>query len=261
MPEPVLIAVPAFHAGRTLERMFERIPRDLPGSELRYAVVDDGSTDDTFEAAERVRSKLPSLTLLRHPQNRGYGGAVKTLLYHALETDAAMTVILHADGQYSPERLPELLAPLAAGTADLVQGSRMLGGGALAGGMPLYKYAANRLLTAIENRAFGMRMAEFHSGYMLYARVVLASVPFRRLSDSFDFDLEMLVCARILGLRIAEVAIPTIYADEVSHLKPIAYGWDVLRIVRRFRRGVYAAMLKDPDVSSGHASAAIGAGR
>jgi hypothetical protein len=170
-------------------------------------------------------------------------------------------VILHADGQYSPERLPELLAPLMAGKADLVQGSRMLGGGALKGGMPLYKYVANRILTAVENRAFGMRMAEFHSGYMLYSRIALESIPFRRLSDSFDFDLEMLVCARILGLRIAEVAIPTIYADEVSHLKPIAYGLDVLRIVRRFRRGEYESLLKDPGADHGRAAAAIEAGR
>lgn len=231
--------------------MFERIPREIAGGAARFAVVDDGSTDDTLEAAERVRSRLPSLDLLRHPRNRGYGGAVKTLLSHALATNAGVTVILHADGQYSPERLPELLAPLVAGRADIVQGSRMLGGGAIAGGMPLYKYAANRVLTAIENRAFGMRLAEFHSGYMLYARAALEAIPFTGLSESFDFDLEMLVCARILGLKIAEVAIPTIYADEVSHLKPVAYGLDVLRVVRRFRRGEYAALLKEPAAEAG----------
>jgi len=261
MPETVLVAVPAFNAGRTLERTFDRIPPGLAAGALRYAVVDDGSTDDTVEAAERVRSRLPSLALLRHPENRGYGGAVKTLLTHALETDAGIVVILHADGQYSPEKLPELLAPLAAGRADLVQGSRMLGGGALAGGMPFYKYAANRVLTAIENRAFGMRLAEFHSGYMLYARSALAAIPFVRLSESFDFDLEMLVCARILGLRIAEVAIPTIYADEVSHLKPIAYGLDVLRVVRRYRRGEYDALLEGSGARRGSPDAKAGAGR
>ena len=261
MPEAVLVAVPAFNAGRTLERTFDRIPRDLAAGSLRYAVVDDGSTDDTVEAAERLRSRLPSLALLRHPDNRGYGGAVKTLLTHAIETNAGIVVILHADGQYSPEKLPELLAPLAGGSADLVQGSRMLGGGALAGGMPFYKYAANRVLTAIENRAFGMDLAEFHSGYMLYARSALAAIPFTRLSESFDFDLEMLVCARILGLRIAEIAIPTIYADEVSHLKPIAYGLDVLRVVRRYRRGEYAALLEGGGASRGPRNAKAEAGR
>jgi glycosyltransferase involved in cell wall biosynthesis len=260
MLEPVLIAVPAFNAGRTLERTFDRIPRDLVGGTARFAVVDDGSTDDTFEAAARLQSRRPSLALLRHSENRGYGAAVKTLLTHALETGAEITVILHADGQYSPERLPELLDPLRAGGADLVQGSRMLGGGALAGGMPLYKYAANRVLTAIENRAFGMQLAEFHSGYMLYARTALTAIPFVRLSDSFDFDIEMLVCARILGLRIAEVAIPTIYADEVSHLKPVAYGLNVLRIVRRYRRGEYAALLAGAGAGGGRPGAKVGAG-
>ena len=242
--ETLLIAVPAYNAGRTLERTFDRIPPEIARS-ARFAVVDDGSTDDTGVAAERLRSRFPSLALLRHEKNRGYGGAVKTLLTHAVETHADITAILHADGQYSPERLPELLAPLAAAKADLVQGSRMLGGGAIAGGMPLYKYAANRILTAIENRAFGMHLAEFHSGYMLYSRTALAAIPFARLSESFDFDLEMLVCARILDLAIVEVAIPTIYADEVSHLKPVAYGLDVLRVVRRYRRGEYASLVAE----------------
>jgi len=257
MPEAVLVAVPAFNAGKTLERTFERIPRELAAS-FRFAVVDDGSADDTLEAAARVRERLPSLVVLRHPKNRGYGGAVKTLLAHALETNAGIVAILHADGQYSPEKLPELMAPLREGRADLVQGSRMLGGGALAGGMPFYKYAANRILTAIENRAFGMRMAEFHSGYMLYARSTLTHIPFTSLSESFDFDLEMLVCARILGLRIAEVAIPTIYAGEVSHLKPIGYGLDVLNVVRRFRRGEYAALLKAETPGAGRGVEAAG---
>lgn len=243
MPDSLLIAIPAYNAALTLERLVGRIPRDSAGAPTRYAAVDDGSSDDTAQVLERLQSELPSLVILRHPKNRGYGGAVKTLLTHALETGVDIAAIVHADGQYAPEKLPELSEPLRRGEADLVQGSRMLGGGALAGGMPFYKYAANRLLTAVENRAFGMRLAEFHSGYMLYSRKSLESIPFARLSDSFDFDLEMLVCARILGLRIAEVAIPTRYADEVSHLKPVSYGLDVLAVVRRYRRGEYGRLL------------------
>jgi glycosyltransferase involved in cell wall biosynthesis len=239
----ILIAVPAYNAGRTIERVFERIPREIVGETTRFVAVDDGSTDDTWEALARAKANLPRLEALRHGANRGYGAAVKTLLAHALATGADIVVILHADGQYSPEKLPGLLAPLAEGRADLVQGSRMLGGGALAGGMPLYKYAANRILTFIENRAFGMGLAEFHSGYMLYSPRAIAAIPFARLSDSFDFDLEMLVCARVLGLRIAEIAIPTVYGDEVSHLNPISYGLDVLAVVRRYRRGHYHALL------------------
>lgn len=245
MPDSLLIAIPAYNAALTLERLVARLPRDSDATATRYAyaAVDDGSSDDTARVLERLRSELPPLVILRHPKNRGYGGAVKTLLAHALETGVDIAAIVHADGQYAPEKLPELSAPLRRGEADLVQGSRMLGGGALAGGMPFYKYAANRLLTAVENRAFGMRLAEFHSGYMLYSRRALETIPFARLSDSFDFDLEMLVCARILGLRIAEVAIPTRYADEVSHLKPVSYGLDVLAVVRRYRRGYYGALV------------------
>jgi hypothetical protein len=129
--------------------------------------------------------------------------------------------------------------PFERNEADLVQGSRILGKGALKGGMPFYKFVANKFLTALENISFGMRMAEFHSGYMLYSRKALTEIPFNKLSDSFHFDLEMLVMAKIKGLRITEVPIPTIYADEVSHLNPIRYGFDVLSVVRGYLTGKY----------------------
>ena len=115
----------------------------------------------------------------------------------------------------------------------------MMGDGALKGGMPLYKFVSNKALTFIENLSFGMKMAEFHSGYMLYARKALLEIPFNKLSDSFDFDLQMLVMAKIKGLRIVEVPIPTIYADETSHLSPIQYGFDVLAVVRDYLGGKY----------------------
>ena len=146
---------------------------------------------------------------------------------------------MHSDGQYSPELIPELLRPFDDDTADMVQGSRMLGGSALKGRMPLYKFVANKVLTAIENRAFGMNLAEYHSGYMLYSRKTIAAIPFQKLSDSFDFDLEMIVMAHIKGLRIQEIAIPTIYAGEVSHLRPVQYGLRVLGIVASYKRGKY----------------------
>ncbi len=118
----------------------------------------------------------------------------------------------------------------------------MLGGGALRGGMPFYKYVGNKGLTVIENWAFGMKLAEYHSGYMVYSRKALETIPFEKLSASFDFDLEMIVLARAKGLRIAEIAIPTIYAGEKSHLNPIGYGLDVLSVVWRYKRGVYHRM-------------------
>jgi glycosyltransferase involved in cell wall biosynthesis len=240
--ENVFILMPAYNAGATVEKVFARVPPEARRRICRYVAVDDGSTDDTAAALARVQKEFPSLVVLSHGGNRGYGEAEKTLLRYALGEGAAVGIVLHSDGQYSPEKIPDLLAPFDGGTADLVQGSRMLAGGALRGGMPFYKYVANKALTAVENRAFGMKLAEYHSGYMAYSRKAMETIPFERLSGSFDFDLEMIVLAKIKGLRIAEVAIPTIYAGEKSHLNPIEYGFDVLSIVRAYRRGKYHAM-------------------
>ena len=243
MLEKIFVVIPAYNAAKTLPEVFDRIPPDMARRINRYVCVDDGSTDNTLEVLTGLAKQIPNLTVLRHEVNRGYGAAEKTLLTQALEQDADAAVLLHADGQYSPEMMPELLRPLDEDRADLVQGSRLLGGGALKGGMPLYKYLANRGLTFVENLAFGLKMAEYHSGYMLYSRRFLQVVPFVRLSDSFDFDLEMIVAARVLGLRISEVGIPTIYADEESHLNPVKYGLDVLSVVARYRRGDYHRLL------------------
>lgn len=243
-PSKFFILVPAYNAGATVEKVFARIPAEIRPRVERYAAVDDGSTDDTAAALARLGREFPDLTILKHEKNRGYGAAIKTLLAYALAEGAEIAVVLHSDGQYSPEKLVDMTAPFANDGADLVQGSRMLGGGALRSGMPLYKYLANKGLTAVENAGFGLKMAEYHSGYMAYSRKLLQAVPFRELSDSFDIDLEMIVCAKILGLRIREIAIPTIYAGEKSHLNPIKYGFDVLSIVRKYRRGYYHALLK-----------------
>lgn len=241
--ENVVVIMPAYNAGATVERVFARISAEGRARIRQYFAVDDGSTDDTSEALARLQKSFSNLTVLTHPQNRGYGEAEKTLLAAALAHGADAAVLLHSDGQYSPEKIPELLGPLDRSEADIVQGSRMLGGGALRGGMPLYKYLGNRFLTFIENRAFGLGLAEYHSGYMLYSRKAMETIPFGRLSGSFDFDLEMIVAARVLGLRIEEIAIPTIYAGEKSHLNPLAYGLDVLKITARYRRGHYHRLL------------------
>jgi glycosyltransferase involved in cell wall biosynthesis len=240
----IFIVIPAYNASATIEKVFARIPDDIRSSIDRYVVVDDGSTDDMATTLTRIYREFPNLAILKHETNCGYGAAEKTLLAHALKEGAETAVLLHADGQYSPEKLSAMLAPLENGEADLVQGSRMLNGGALQGGMPIYKYIGNKCLTAIENASFGMKLAEYHSGYMAYSRKLLSAIPFEGLSDSFDFDFEMIICAKILGLKIKEIAIPTIYAGEKSHLNPVKYGFDVLANVLKYRKGYYHALLK-----------------
>jgi glycosyltransferase involved in cell wall biosynthesis len=236
----VFVLMPAYNAGATIEKVFARIPPEAKARIRRYVVVDDGSADDTQAALARLITYYPTLVILTQETNQGYGEAVKRLLDYALEHHADVGIVLHSDGQYSPEKIPDLLRPFDEDAADIVQGSRMLDGGALRGGMPLYKYVANKTLTAIENWAFGMKLAEYHSGYMAYSKKALESIPFKNLSKSFDFDLEMIVMARVKGLRIAEVAIPTIYAGEVSHLRPIHYGLRVLSVVWSYKRHKYA---------------------
>jgi glycosyltransferase involved in cell wall biosynthesis len=183
------------------------------------------------------------LVVLDHKVNRGYGVAEKTLLRYAANTEAEIIVLLHADGQYAPEEIPRLVEPFDKEQADIVQGSRMMNGrAALRGGMPLYKYVANRFLTAIENLAFGLHMAEYHSGYMLYSQRALHAIPFEKLSDNFCFDQEMLVMAQVKRLKIVQRPIPTHYGDEISHLKPVRYGLNVLSLVWSYKRGYYHAL-------------------
>lgn len=244
MKKNVFVVMPAYNAGITIERVFARIPEDVKKRIDCYVVVNDGSTDDTEEALKRLRGEYSNLVTLNHETNRGYGAAEKTLLNYAVEHGAEVTILLHSDGQYSPEKIPELLEPFDADEAEIVQGSRMVAAGALQGGMPFYKFVSNKCLTAIENWAFGMQMAEYHSGYMVYSRKALLEIPFNQLSGSFDFDLEMIIMAKIKGFRILEIPIPTIYADEVSHLNPIKYGLDVLSIVLAYKRGKYHSLIK-----------------
>ena len=244
MVGPVWIVMPAYNAQDTIQGVFARIPEDVRARVERYVVVDDGSTDGTRRVLESLEKRTDALTVLTHGKNRGYGAAEKTLLSYALDNGCGAAVLLHADGQYSPEKIPDLLSPLERGEADLVQGSRMAGGGALRGGMPLYKYIGNRALSALESAVFGMGLAEYHSGFLVYSRRLLERIPFERLSDEFDFDLEMMVGAHIAGFCVREVAIPTIYADEVSHLNPVRYGFQVLGVVMRYIRGHYHHILE-----------------
>jgi glycosyltransferase involved in cell wall biosynthesis len=234
--------MPAYRAAAHLVPTVERIPAGLRERIRVLWIVDDGSDDGTGEAAAGLAERLPFVRVHRFPENRGYGAAVLEGVRRVREEPVAAAVCLHADGQYAPESIPDLVAALEGGL-DLVQGSRHAGGTARRGGMPLYKVAAGRVLTALENRVFGLRMTDYHSGMIAYGRRALDTVPFEVLSGSFDFDLEAIACARAAGLALGEVPIPTRYGDEVSHLNPVTYGLRCLRVIWRYRRGRYHGLI------------------
>jgi len=233
------IVVPAYNAARHLGGVVRRIEAIRPPGG-RAVIVDDGSTDGTAALATELATGRDWLTVLVRPRNGGYGAAMKTGLEHARRSGADGAASVHADGQYSPEVLPDLVRELERRGLDLLQGSRIAGGGALAGGMPLYKYAGNGALNKLERVAFGLPLTDFHSGYLVYGARALGTIPFERLGDSFDFDLEVIAAARARGLAVGEAPIPTHYGDEISHLNPLTYGLRVLRVMWRFKRGAYA---------------------
>jgi glycosyltransferase involved in cell wall biosynthesis len=234
------VVIPAYNAARHLRAVVQRVLAHPPPDLGAIVVVDDGSRDDTAAVAGQLAAAEPRLQLLRRPANGGYGAAMKDGLAAAQTGGASRVACVHADGQYSPEVLPGLLAAMSARGLDLLQGSRVASGTALSGGMPLYKYLANAGLNVLENLTFGLGMTDYHSGYLLYGPRALAAIRFHRLSDSFDFDLEVIASARAAGLAVGEAPIPTHYGDEVSHLRPLPYGLRVLRVLWRYRRGKYA---------------------
>ena len=207
----VAVVMPALNAARTIAQLVDEIPRDWVDEVI---VVDDASTDETLEIARNL-----NVTVIWHPHNVGYGANQKTCYLHALQDDADVVVMLHPDGQYEASLIPELIRPIVAGEADLVLGSRMRErGAARAGGMPLYKIAANRFLTTIENRVMRTELTDLHTGYRAYSRELLLRVPFLRNSLDFVFDSEMLMQAAHFGFRIAEVPARSRYFDDASSI-------------------------------------------
>ncbi len=236
----LVVVIPAFNAARHIEGVLARLEQvdDLDVS--RVIVVNDGSTDATRERVSAASFARAPLELVDRAANGGYGAAMQDGLAAAIRSGAELVACVHADGQYSPEALPRLVAALRERRLDLLQGSRISSGTARSGGMPLYKIAANAVLNRIENQTLGLHMTDYHSGYLLYGRRAL-ELPLQTLSHSFDFDLEVIACARARGLVVGEEPIPTHYGDEVSHLEPITYGLRVLRVMWRYWRGRYAA--------------------
>lgn len=226
----LLIFVVAYNAEQTLEEVLERIPEELRQPGVEVLVIDDSSTDRTFEAGRRFRKEGLAVTLLRTPENQGYGGNQKLGYRYAIDHGFDTVALIHGDGQYAPEKLPELLPPLLADEADAVFGSRMLyKRDALRGGMPLYKWLGNQALTRFQNALLGTRLSEFHSGYRLYSVAALRRVPFERNANGFSFDTEIIVQIVLAGMRIAERPIPTFYGDEVCRVDGLRYAWEVAR--------------------------------
>jgi glycosyltransferase involved in cell wall biosynthesis len=225
----VVVVMPALNAAQTLAATVSAIPHDWVDEII---LVDDGSHDETVELART----LP-LRVIWHPHNVGYGGNQKTCYLQALQDEADVVVMLHPDGQYEPTLIPDLVKPILEGRADLVLGSRFMEeGGALRGGMPRYKYIANRVLSTIENRGLGTSLSEFHTGYRAYSRELLMTVPFLRNSLDFSFDSELLMQVVHFGFRIAEVPTRTIYSEEASSIglkASVLYGLKTLSALLR----------------------------
>jgi glycosyltransferase involved in cell wall biosynthesis len=208
MDPRIVIVLPAYNAATTLERTYADIPKDRVA---KIILVDDVSQDQTVEIARSL-----GLEVVIHVQNRGYGGNQKTCYLEALKEGADVVVMLHPDHQYDSRLVPELVEPIVRGEADMVMGSRILNGRALEGGMPPWKYAANRVLTALENLVFGTRLTDGHSGFRAYSRRLLTTVPFLLNSDDFVFDSQVIAQAVHMGFRIGEIPVQARYFPEAS---------------------------------------------
>jgi len=231
------VLVVAYNAATTLAKVLDRIPDDIRPDIAEVIVSDDHSQDSTYLIGLGYQqvSDLP-ITLIRQPKNLGYGGNQKAGYDLAIEHGLDVVVMLHGDGQYAPESLPDILAPILSGEADAVFGSRiMVKGAARKGGMPLYKYLGNRVLTRFENAALGTNLSEFHSGYRAYSVKALQGIPFHQNSDGFNFDTQIIIQLHDAGMRIVEVPIPTYYGDEICYVDGIGYAADVTKDVVAFR--------------------------
>ena len=235
----VVVVMPAYNAGRTLRKTYEALPK---GSASHIIVVDDASTDNTVDVAREL-----GLQIFVHEKNYGYGANQKTCYIEALNAGADVIVMVHPDYQYDPTLVPEIIAPLIRGEADVVLGSRLKGRDgrqAIRDGMPWWKWVSNRALTALENLVFGLRLSEYHTGYRAYTREVLSACQFRMNSDGFVFDQDIMAQFVAAGFRIAEVSVPVRYFPEASSAKFFAscrYGLSILFVL--FRYGLHRSRL------------------
>lgn len=243
----VVVVMPAYNAAKTLRITYQDIPRQRVDGII---LVDDGSTDETLSIAREL-----NLTAFVHARNFGYGANQKTCYTEALKEGADIVVMLHPDYQYDPTLLPEIVAPIEKGEADIVLGSRFLLGSVMKQGMPWWKYISNRFLTKVENVALGWNLSEYHTGYRAYSRRVLEELPFLLNSDKFVFDQEFLVQAAERRFRVKEVPVPTKYFPEASSANFVAsciYGLSILVLLSRYMLH-RASLLKQKQFESFHA--------
>lgn len=233
------IFIVTYNAQTTLAPVLKRITPEVWRNVEQVVVFDDASPDSTFELAVGIQAltNLPKLKVLKHAKNLGYGGNQKAGYRYFIEQGFDIVVLLHGDGQYAPELLSHMYAPLVRGEADAVFGSRMMKdyGGPLKGGMPFYKYIGNRLLTIFENRALGLNLTEFHSGYRAYNLHALSEINLDNLTGDFHFDTEIIIKLHHQNFRILEVPIPTFYGDEICRVDGIKYAKAVVRAVHRYK--------------------------
>jgi glycosyltransferase involved in cell wall biosynthesis len=230
LPRKVVVVMPAYNAAKTLKITYDDLPRGDIGEII---LVDDASRDETVRVAREL-----GLTVFVHSRNFGYGGNQKTCYTEALRAGATIVVMVHPDYQYDPRLLPEMIKPIEQDEADVVFGSRMMGVSAYRQGMPWWKYLANKFLTGVENRAFGLRLSEYHTGYRAYRREVLESINFRANSDNFIFDQDIVAQVVEAGYRIKEIPVPVRYFPEASSAGLLAstrYGFSILWLVTRYR--------------------------
>lgn len=226
----VIVVLPAYRAALTLEQTYKEIPLELVDE---VVLVDDKSPDNTVEVARALGIKH----VVVHQRNRGYGGNQKSCYDKALELGGDIVVMLHPDYQYTPKLLDSMIALIGNGVYPVVFGSRILGGGALRGGMPLYKYIFNRMLTLGQNLLMGQKLSEYHTGYRAYSGDVLRSIDYERLSDDFVFDNQIVAQVFWKGYEVAEITCPTKYFDEASSInfsRSMTYGLGVLGVSIRY---------------------------
>jgi glycosyltransferase involved in cell wall biosynthesis len=239
----IVVVMPAYNAAQTLSRTYREIPLDLVDE---VVVTDDASHDETVTVAREL-----GLRTLVHERNRGYGGNQKTCYGEARRLGADVVVMLHPDYQYTPRLIPAMIGMITDGPFDVVLGSRVLGGRARRGGMPLYKWISNRALTLVQNLLCGAKLSEYHTGYRAFSRRVLESLPLLENSDDFVFDNQMLAQILFAGFEVGEVSCPASYFEEASSInfrRSVKYGLGVLETSLRFflqKRGLWSSTIFD----------------